>query len=228
MKKYNIADQFKGTHRREMPQTSDYVFRMIYGQDTEESRKALIAVLNIVLERKEDPIKSILVKNPISLGNTRHKKETIMDIRAETDAGELLNIEMQSGHLAYYPERALFYGSKLLTSTLRSGEDYDKLKKSIVVSFIDGIIFPELEGCHSTFRLLEKDCGHLLSDKLSLHFVELGKVDVTKPVSQLSPVEKLAVYLKYANDEGQADYIEEILADEEDLIMAETIYRKLT
>ena len=228
MKKYNIADQFKNSHRKEMPQTSDYVFRMLYGQDTEESHNALIAVLNIVLDRKDDPIRKIVVKNPIILGNSENGKDVLMDIRAETDSGELLDIEMQSGHLIHYPERSVYYGGKLVVSGLQTGEEYGKLRKSIVVSFIDGVLFPDLEGCHHVFQLLKKDHGRLLSDRLSICFVELGKADPKREVSELTPAERLAAYMKYAADEEQADYIERILAEEEELIMAETLYRKLT
>ena len=131
MKKHDIAAQFKNTYRKEMPQTSDYVFRMIYGQDTEESHQALIALLNIVLDRKADPIRKITVKNPVSPGNTKSGKEIVLDIRAETDAGELLDIEMQSGHLIHYPERTLYYSGKMTASALQSGEDYGKLKKAL-------------------------------------------------------------------------------------------------
>ena len=41
-------------------------------------------------------------------------------------------------------------------------------------------------------------------------------------------MERLAAYIRYAGDETCADYIEEILSEEEDLMMAETLYRKLT
>ena len=49
------ADLFTGTHRSQMPLTSDYVFRTVFGRDREDSRAALIEILNIILDRRNDP-----------------------------------------------------------------------------------------------------------------------------------------------------------------------------
>ena len=43
-------DLFKNTFRASMPLTDDYVFHAVFGRDTEESRAALIEILNIILE----------------------------------------------------------------------------------------------------------------------------------------------------------------------------------
>ena len=43
-------DLFKDTHRSEMPLTSDYVFRAAFGRDRDDSRAALMAILNIILD----------------------------------------------------------------------------------------------------------------------------------------------------------------------------------
>ncbi|MDY3239227.1 MAG: hypothetical protein SOW80_03790, partial [Anaerovoracaceae bacterium] len=56
---------------------------------------------------------------------------------------------------------------------------------------------------------------------------ELGKVHADKSVSEMTRIEKLAVYFKYASDENKKDYVQEILA-EEDLAMSENAYRTLT
>ena len=42
-------DLFKYTFRSSMPLTDDYVFHAVFGRDTEESRAALIEILNIIL-----------------------------------------------------------------------------------------------------------------------------------------------------------------------------------
>lgn len=155
------------------------------------------------------------------------EKETIMDIKAETDSGEELDIEMQTGKLTFYPDRALFYGGRLVNSSLLKSEEYDKMKKSIVVSIINGTMFPKLAGCHNIFNVREKNTGLLLSDKLEFHFIELSKVSDEKPIEFLSEIEMLAAYIKYASDEDKQSYIEKILSAE-DITMTENVYRKLT
>ena len=150
-----------------------------------------------------------------------------MDIRAETNQGEQLDIEMQTGLLIVYPNRVIFYGGRLVNSSLQKGEEYDKMKKSIVVSIINGKLFPSIPFCHNIFEVRECNTGLLLSDRLSFHFLELGKVSKDKPISEMTCIEKLAFYLKYANDEEMKDYVDEILA-EEDFAMAEKAYSVLT
>ena len=220
-------DLFKNTYRSSMALTIDYVFHAVFGRDTDESRAALMEILNIILERKDDPIKSIVLKNPIDTAEREDEKETIMDIRAETSSGEELDIEMQSGNLSIYPDRVLFYGGRLVNSSLQQGFKYDKMKKSIVVSIINGILFNELDSCHSIFDVRERETGFPLSDRLEFHFLELGKVDGQKPVEALTEAERLAAYLKYANDEDKQDYVQEIIYSE-GLTMTENAYRKVT
>ena len=220
-------DLFKNTYRSSMALTIDYVFHAVFGRDTDESRAALMEILNIILERKDDPIKSIILKNHIDTAEREDEKETIMDIRAETSSGEELDIEMQSGNLRVYPDRVLFYGGRLVNSSLNQGFKYDKMKKNIVVSIINGILFAELDSCHSIFDVRERQTGFLLSDRLEFHFLELGKVDGDKPVEKLTEIERLAAYLKYANDEDRQDYVQEIISSE-GLTMIENAYRKVT
>ena len=135
---------------------------------------------------------------------------------------------MQVSNLADYRCRTLFYGGRLVNSSLKSGESYDMMKKSIVVSIIQNKLFPKEIGCHSIFDVREQKTGLLLSDRLAFHFLELGKVDPQKPVEEMTQIEKLAVYLRYANDENYKDSVQEICESEEGIIMAENLYRHAT
>lgn len=135
---------------------------------------------------------------------------------------------MQVSNLADYRCRTLFYGGRLVNSSLKSGESYDMMKKSIVVSIIQNKLFPKEIGYHSIFDVREQKTGLLLCDRLAFHFLELGKVDPQKPVEEMTQIEKLAVYLRYANDENYKDSVQEICESEEGIIMAENLYRHAT
>ena len=99
---------------------------------------------------------------------------------------------MQVSHLSDYRCRTLFYGGRLVNSSLQSGQSYDKMKKSIVVSIIQNKLFPKEIGCHSIFDVREQETGHRLCDRLEFHFLELGKVDPNKPLAEMNPIERLA------------------------------------
>ena len=142
----------------------------------------------------------------------------MLDIKAEASSGELFNIEMQNGGLTYFGNWNLKYGARLVNSSLEKGQEYDKMKKSIVISLTAGILFPQLNEVHNIFRILnaktrESEETVLMTDRLEFHFLELGKIDGKKPVAEMTAVEKVAAYLKYAGDETQEAYRQKLMEE---------------
>lgn len=220
---------FENNYRSRFKLTSDQVFYWVYGMDTEESKRALIALLNVVLDRKDDPIIEVRLLNPVQKGFVIGDKPTVMDIKCETSSGELIDVEMQNGRLPFYPERSLFYGGKMVNSALEEGEDYDKMKKSIVISFIDGVIFPQVQCLHTEFLMQEKQAHFTLTDKLSIHFLELGKIDGKKDPADMTPLERLCAYIRFAGDGTREDYVNKLLETGEEAVnMSEYVFKKLT
>ena len=64
-------------------------------------------------------------------------------MRVRLKNGIQINMEMQVKKYPFWDERALFYLSKMFTEQLREGEAYGRLKKSIQVSILDFILFPD-------------------------------------------------------------------------------------
>ena len=118
-----------GLHIHREPLTSDIIFKAVFGRDTPGSKRALIALLNRILERTEDPIVALDYQNPFSIGELEEEKEIIMDILVETSRGEQIDIEMQISTTKELMNRFLYYLSKLVVRGLEKGENYDKLKK---------------------------------------------------------------------------------------------------
>ena len=228
MKAY-IAEQFTTTRRKNFSFTDDYVFKAVFGQDNDRSKTALILLLNTILDRKDDPITRIRILNPIIIGQSDVSKEGIMDIMAETQNGLILDIEAQSGKFKEYSNRALRYANALLEKSLKRGDPYDTMEKSIVVTIADGKPYKAAGRLHCIFDIREREAGVPMTDRLEFHCIQLGFVDETKPVSELSPLELVAAYLKYAADEDKAGYTSELLEYGEGVIdMAENIFRDVT
>lgn len=220
---------FENKHRRYFNIYDDWVFHYIFSRDTKESKAALIAVLNVILRREEDPIIDIQIKDPDFYGERDQDKESVLDIKALTDSNEIIDIEVQNKNLSFYCDRTVYYGGRMVNSALEKGEDYDKMKKSIVISIVNGTLFHETGKLHTVFRLREINEGIQLSDRLELHFIELGKVPAGKPVESLTPVERLAAYLKFAGDETKEDYVQDLIQSGGDAIkMTEQLFRELT
>lgn len=117
----------------------------------------------------------------------------------------------------------------MVNSALEEGEDYDKMKKSIVISFVDKVLFPDIPGIHTRFLVKEEQTGHPLTDRLILHFIELGKVSADRAVEDLDPLERFAAYMKYCSDPQKEDYVNQLLdSGEEAVQMSEHVYKKVT
>lgn len=116
-----------------------------------------------------------------------------------------------------------------MNSALEEGEDYDKMKKSIVISFVDKVLFPDIPGIHTRFLVKEEHTDHPLTDRLILHFIELGKVSADRAVEDLDPLERFAAYMKYCSDPQKEDYVNQLLdSGEEAVQMSEHVYKKVT
>lgn len=217
-------------HIHREPLTSDLIFKAVFGQDTPESKAALIELLNLILGRKDDPIVDLAYINPFSIAEAEKEKVIIMDIKVTTDSGELIDIEMQIEHLDIYANRSLFYGCKQLTKGLDSGGEYDKIKKSIVISFIKTRMFPQKVPMHSVFTMREDTMGKQLSDLLELHFIELGKINWTcRDPEQLKPLEQLGAYIRCSGDQEESNFVETLVEKGEKVIsMADTVLRKIS
>ena len=153
-----------GLHIHREPLTSDIIFKAVFGRDTPGSKRALIALLNRILERTEDPIVALDYQNPFSIGELEEEKEIIMDILVETSRGEQIDIEMQISTTKELMNRFLYYLSKLVVRGLEKGENYDKLKKSIVIVILKDSCLPEREPAHSCFVLKNQRTGYELSE----------------------------------------------------------------
>ena len=212
------------------PMTSDLIFKAVLGSDTRESKAALVSLLNVVLNRDTDPIVDLVYKNPFSIAEAAEEKIIIMDIKVETSTGELIDIEMQVGDLDVFVNRSIYYGCKQLTKGLASGEDYDKMKPSIVISFIKDKLFPERQEMYSVFTLRENTDSMQLSDVLEFHYIELGKIDCSgKDPGKLSPLEQIGAYMKCSGDPDETRFIESLVRKGVEVIsMTDTILKKVS
>lgn len=133
-------------------------------------RKYFIAdVLNIPVEK----IRSVRLMNTFLWRQHHWQKQGILDVQVELNDNTKINIELQIASCAYWDRRCLFYLTKMYTEDLRSGEDYEKLKKCISISILD-FDFTKRKEYHTVYRLRDKD-GKEFSEVLEVHIIELCK-----------------------------------------------------
>ena len=154
----------------------DFAFKKLFG--VEENKDLLIDLINAVVSEK-DQIADLEIKNPYNAQTFKHDKFSILDIKAKGTNNRWYNIEMQIMNQEYYDARALYYWSKVYTSQLSTGINYDNLEKTISINFLNFDCLEE-DYYHNTYKLKNIVTNNNYSvDHLEIHFIELKKYHET-------------------------------------------------
>lgn len=172
----------------------DFAFKKLFG--SEGSEDILLAFINAVITPKV-ALEKIILLNPFNSKEHQHDKYSILDVKAIDENGQQYNIEMQITDQVYYNERALYYWSKLYSSQLYEGNEYDQLRKTISINILNFNCFDEPDY-HNIFRLLNVKTQACYFEHLEMHFIELKKFD--KDILHLhSALERWVSFLKKAD-----------------------------
>jgi predicted transposase/invertase (TIGR01784 family) len=143
---------------------------MLFGD--ERNTDILISFLNSVLK---DRIEDVILLNTELKKEYIEDKHGILDVRAITDRGINIDIEIQLLNTKYMPERTLYYWAKMYIEQLKSGDKFSKLKKTITINILDFESLP-IEKFHSSFHIIEDETGIKLTDVMEVHFLEMPKL----------------------------------------------------
>ena len=205
---------------------NDVFFKYLFAKG--KRKHLLIDLLNSIFDdRRPVGIKGHITD--ISFENVElhaeHQNEKIgfLDIRVTTDKGEIIDIEVQT-----YPEpdigdRNLFYFSRLFTEQENKGSEYREFKPVIVVNLLSFVIFHDREKYHSSYSVREDDLSDLLTDKLSIQFIEAPKCNKGK-VKVLNRLGRWIQYLTFSAPSEIQDFAkkDQIFSD---VIEAEKMFR---
>ena len=172
----------KTTKIPRLPLTDDYIFKRVFAFEGNES--VLKDLLEAILRKN---IKNVTIKNPEIIPYEREDKRGLLDIKAETDDGTVLDIEMQMEDKKNIEERGTLYLANMITSQLQVGDDYTTLKKSIVI-FITNYNFLKRNSYHSVGRMkfedtLEEeyvDMGYSEEEQIASKYIEFHYIELPK------------------------------------------------
>lgn len=179
----------------------DYVFKRIFGHTgNEDITKALLS--SII----KDKISDVRVDcNPITEKDLLDDKMGILDIKAKLNNNINCNIEMQVVDKKNIEKRILFYWSKMYTMSIKSGDDYEKLEKSIVILFTDYNL-KKLEKVNkfiTKWNIREEENPKIiLTDALEIYIIELSKgEELLKNIDKNEQTKNsLNTWLKFINN----------------------------
>lgn len=122
------------------------------------------------------PLKEIILLNPYTDKDSPRDKQSILDIRARTTEGEIINVEMQLFNKYDTEKRTLFYWSKQYSGQLQEGQPYSQLKRCVTINILNYALLSN-DLYHNVFHLREDRTGISLIDDIEIHFLELPKLD---------------------------------------------------
>ncbi len=193
-----------------LPPKMDFVFKKIFGN--EKHPNILISFLNAVLN-PSDPIKSVTLQDTTIEKEYLTDKYSRLDVRATTDKGEHINIEIQLDNKYNMIKRSLYYWSKLYEGQLESGNDYQKLARTICINLIDFNLLNH-DKFHSVYRLKDCETHEELTDIIELHFIELKKMKHVKHADEVKS--KLEAWLHFIN-QPDSEVVRELEAVESEI-----------
>ena len=159
--------------------TNDYIFKRIFGKKGNEdiTRNFIKAVTGYDFENVIIEDTQILEKDVIT------DKLGILDVKVSANSNSDVDIEMQVVRQDSIIERILWYWSKLYSSTIKSGQEYDLLKRTICILIADFNIerLKEIDSFYTRWNLREsKYNSFLLTDKLDIVIIELSKMETNE------------------------------------------------
>ena len=168
--------------------TVDYAFKRVFGRNGNEGilKDFLESILDI-------EIKNITIQNPEIPKNMRDSKIGILDVRAEINGKEIIEVEMQVQNQYNIDKRSPIYITKIYSDQLKEGDSYVEVKKVAVINILN-FNYYERNSYHSVGRMKfenskenEKvDMGYILEEQyvtndLEMHFIELPKFRKKNP-----------------------------------------------
>ena len=152
----------------------DIVFQVLFGEKGSENitKEFLEAILH------EKITKVNLDKNPILRSMKPKSKKGILDVLVEIDDKEKCNIEMQVGDREDIIPRILYYWARTYIRDLKSGEEYDKLQRTIVVLIADFELqeLKELDFFTDWALIEKKGRKAILTDFIDVIIIEIPKI----------------------------------------------------
>ena len=198
----------------------DNVFKAIFTKDTPESRGALEYLLSAIIGRMLTVLMITANEPPV---DSLKERQIRYDITCKLDNGDLCNIEMTLSPDSSEPVRLEYYSCKLFTNQDIRGKDksYGDLKHSYQIALLvnasmydDDVFVHNFKYCDETNRVSLNGRSRIITIELS----KLEKI-AQKPVSEMTALERWAVFFRYTPDKEKRELINEIIEVEEGIAM---------
>ena len=193
--------------KKKIKKLNDYFIRYFFGLKGDED--LLLSFINaIMIDSNFATFVSVEIMNPFNLSEKAGNKESIVDLKAVTEDGIIVIIEIQTYPTKNFFERTLYYWSKNYSSLLKRGNKYSKLRPVISINLIDDILFDKTDSrMHTCYLLKEKNTNKILTDHIQMHYVEIPKLD--KDADIKTELKNWILFLKSNKEEDMSQLLKE-------------------
>ena len=192
----NIIEEIKNINEEIMLPTNDYVFHRLFGHVGNEDLTS--GLISSILNQEIETIK--IDETQITEQNIKDDKVGVLDIKARLNNNILCDVEMQVAKKEDIEKRIMFYWSKLYSSEIYSGQDYNVLHRTIAILIANFELdnLKEIPKFHTKWQIREEKFRKIiLTDTLEIHIIELPKLVKQLRENKRIKKEKLVLWLLF-------------------------------
>lgn len=182
--------------RRLLNPKVDFIFKKIFG--SEKHPNILISFLNAVM-KPADKIVSVVINNTEITKDFLEDKFSRLDVKATTNKGEVINIEIQIKNEYNMIKRSLYYWSKLYEEQLHEGDKYETLSRTVCINILD-FKYLDNDRFHNGYRLKEIETNEELTDIEEIHFIEIPKLQDLDDDENIDTIDMLTAWVEFLKD----------------------------
>ena len=153
----------------------------------------------------------------------KENKYGVLDLEVELENKEIINIEMQLRDYYNIEERTTFYASKKISEQLHPSQDYQEMKKVIVIAILNYSFIDLPEYITDTVRVAKEHREYELNNKVRYIYIELEKFRKQNPNMK----DALNQWLAFLDME-RGDLLEMAMEENEKIREAVKNYNELT
>ena len=154
---------------------NDFVFKRIFG--VAKNAPLLVDLLSSATGLPPEEFSRLRLVDPHLRKEDARDKLAVLDVRVETKSGMSIDIEIQVNNHPWLRERMVYYLSKMVTGQIHEGDNYDKIKKSVIILITDFSFIDDSPDCHNRYQLVNIKNGSVFSEALEINTLELPKMD---------------------------------------------------
>ena len=181
---------YKPFTKDEISIRKDVIFKIIFGDNYRS--QYVKALLESILHKK---ITNIVIRNDVLLDKIHEEDKSMrLDILAEIDGKEKINIEFQNKNEYNVISRSEAYASGIYYNLLKVGDKYIEASKTIVIWLLGFNLFKDSSNYHEIGRTRRDSDNKIISEDIEYHYIQLPKFIET--VTEINtPEEQWLAYL---------------------------------